>query len=235
MKPVRILAAVFGAATLALAPAALADPAAMIAKSEKVKLKGRKGEKLTRPGYELAEYTGVFSASTFQGSDSLGIWAKNKTAFDFTITRPGWSAPVTVTCGGGQGRLGLGWITFKRDNLQVTCTFGGSAPANAAFSLALADGSFLQQLAQPQRAAELQYGPVNLRAQTRVLGGLPIGGGGGPVGYLFTRGDAEVGGLQLGGFQPNFYLPPQPSADRDAAAITAMILFLFKDPGRPQR
>lgn len=234
MKPAQILATVLATAILAAAPAALADPAAMIAKSEKVKLKGRKGEKLTRPGYELAEYSGVFSASTFQGSDSLGIWAKTKTAFDFTITRPGWSAPVTVACGGGQGRLGLGWITFKRDNLQVTCTFGGSAPANAAFSLALADGSFLQKLAQPQRAAELQYGSVNLRAETRVLGGLPIGGGG-PVGYLFTKGDEEVGGIQLAGFQPSFYLPPQPSADRDAAAITAMILFLFKDPGRPER
>ncbi|HQP21555.1 MAG TPA: hypothetical protein PLG07_14710, partial [Phenylobacterium sp.] len=112
MKPAQILATVLATAILAAAPAALADPAAMIAKSEKVKLKGRKGEKLTRPGYELAEYSGVFSASTFQGSDSLGIWAKAKTAFDFTITRPGWSAPVTGACGGGQGRLGLGWITF---------------------------------------------------------------------------------------------------------------------------
>ena len=218
---------------LAASPAA-ADPASMIAKSEKVKLKGRKGEKLTRPGYELGEYSGLFSASTFKGSDSLGIWAKDKTAFDFTITRPGWTSPVTVACGGGQGRLGLGWVTFKRDKLQVTCTFGGSAPANAAFSLALGEGSFLQKLAQPQRAAELQYGAVNLRAQTRVLGGLPLGGGG-PVGYLFSKGDDDIGGVQLAGFQPTFYLPPQPSAERDAAAITAMILFLFKDPGRPER
>ena len=56
MKPAQILATVLTTAILAAAPAALADPAAMIAKSEKVKLKGRKGEKLTRPGYELAEY-----------------------------------------------------------------------------------------------------------------------------------------------------------------------------------
>lgn len=234
MKPARALALLLAAASLVLAPAAWADPAAMMAKSEKVKLKGRKGEKLTRPGYDLAEYTGVFSATTFKAGDSLGIWSKDKASFDFTITRPGWAAPVTVTCGGGQGRLGLGWITFKRDNLQLNCAFGGSAPANAAFSLALAEGSFLQQLAQPQRAAELQYGAVNLRAQTRVLGGLPLGGGG-PVGYLFTKGEDEIGGVQLAGFQPTFYLPPQPSAERDAAAITAMILFLFKDPGRPER
>lgn len=233
MTLARRLALALAAGMIAAAPAAWADPAAMIAKSEKVKLKGRKGEKLTRPGYELAEYTGVFSAVTSSSFVSGGIWSKDKMTFDFTITRPGWSAPVTVACGGGQGRLGLGWITFKRDNLQMSCTFGGSAPANAAFSLALADGSFLQKLAQPQRAAELQYGAVNLRAQTRVLGGLPIGGGG-PVGYLFTRGEEEIGGIQLAGFQPSFYLPPQPSAERDAAAITAMILFLFKDPGRPE-
>lgn len=221
------------ALTLAATGVARADPASMIAKSEKLTLKGKKGEKLTRPGYQLGEYTGVFTATNFKGFASGGVWSKDKMTFDFTITRPGWTTPVTVACGGGQGRLGLGWITFKRDNLQLTCTFGGSAPSNAAFSLALGDGSFLQKLAQPQRAAELQYGAVNIRAQTRVLGGIPLGGGG-PVGYLFTKGDDEIGGIQLAGFQPSFYLPPQPGADRDAAAITAMILFLFKDPGRPE-
>lgn len=213
------------------APVAHAAPSPMLGTAEKLTLKGKKGESLFRPGYVLGEYTGA-SGGVAASTRAPGFYSKDKLKADFTVIRPGWSAPVTVTCAGGQSRLGLGWITFKRDTLDYVCEFGGSAPAGAAFALAMTKGGLLKELTQPQRAAELQYGGVTLRAQTKYLGGLPISGGPGATSYVFTRGDQEIGGLQLNAFPPAFYLPPQGSADRDAAAIMSLILFYFRDPGR---
>ncbi|MCI3132626.1 hypothetical protein [Phenylobacterium aquaticum] len=218
------------ALALLAAPAAQAAPSAMLSTAEKLTLKGKKGESLFRPGYVLGEYTGA-SGGVASSTRAAGVYAKDKLKADFTVMRPGWSAPVTVTCSGGQSRLGLGWITFKRDTLDYICEFGGTAPAGATFALAMTKGGFLQEMAQPQRAGELQYGGVTLRAQTKFLGGLPMGGGG-ATSYVFSKGEQEIGGLQLNAFPPAFYLPPQGSADRDAAAILSLILFYFRDPGR---
>ncbi|WP_304177277.1 hypothetical protein [Phenylobacterium aquaticum] len=230
MKRLLKMVCALTALSLLAAPVAQAAPSPMLSTAEKLTLKGKKGESLFRPGYVLGEYTGA-SGGVASSTRTPGIYSKDKLKADFTVTRPGWAAPVTVTCSGGQSRLGLGWITFKRDTLDYVCEFGGSAPQGAAFALAMTKGGFLQELAQPQRAAELRYGAVTLRAQTKVLGGLPIGGGG-ATSYVFIKGEQEIGGLQLNAFPPAFYLPPQGSADRDAAAILSLILFYFRDPGR---
>lgn len=215
------------AATCA-APAALA--ASGIPGTEKVYLEGRKGESLFRPGYAVAEYTGGATVKTFK-AEAVGSYSKDRASANFTVTRPGLAEPITVSCAGGQGRIGLGWITFKRDRLQYVCEFGGGAPSGAGFTLALSEGSFTQRLLQPQRAGELQFGKVSLRAETKLIGGLPLGAGG-PLGYVFTRDGQEVGGIQLNGLRPTFYLPPKGSPDRDAAAVLALILFYFQDPAR---
>lgn len=84
---------------------------------------------------------------------------------------------------------------------------------------------------QPQRAAELVYGRTTLRAETKYISGLPIGGGT-PISYVIFRPDGTpVGGLQTGGLRPQFYLPKTPGPERDAVAVMALTLFAFQDPG----
>lgn len=221
-------------AGLALTACAGAGPAEaasdMTSRTEKVLLEGRKGESLLRPGYAMAEYTGGASGKAFN-AEALGSYSKDRMSANFTVMRPGLSEPITVTCAGGQGRIGLGWITFKRETLNYVCEFGGAAPPGAAFSLALSEGTWKGRLIQPQRAGELQFGETTLRAETRLIGGLPIGGGA-PLGYMFTRDGQEIGGISLNGLRPAFYLPPQGSADRDAAAVLGLILFYFQDPAK---
>lgn len=216
------------AAGLALAvPAQAAAPAG----TEKVKLSGKKGPSLFRPGFQLGEYDG--NATVKSSSSSVtGIFEGNKASVEMTINGPGLG-PVEVACGGGQSRLGLGWITFDRDKLQFLCTLSGpGAGPDATFALAQSKGGgILKNLQQPQRAAELRFGGLNVRARTEQVGGMPIGGGT-PIGYVFSRDGVDVGAVDIGGLQPTAYLPPKGAKDRDAVAVLSLILIFFKDPGR---
>jgi hypothetical protein len=226
------LSTVFAVVALAAAaaPAAAQGVGDLPSRTEKVQLEGRRGESLRRPGYALAEYTGGASAKAFN-AEALGSYSKDRMSANFSVSRPGLAEPITVTCAGGQGRLGLGWIIFKRETLNYVCEFGGAAPQGSAFSLALSEGTLLGRMMQPQRAGELQFGEITLRTETRHISGLPIGAGA-PLGYVFTRDGQAIGGIQLSGLRPAFYLPPQGSPDRDAAAVLGLILFYFQDPAK---
>ncbi|OYW38633.1 MAG: hypothetical protein B7Z42_07695 [Brevundimonas sp. 12-68-7] len=95
--------------------------------------------------------------------------------------------------------------------------------------LALARGSILRRLQQPQRAGFLTWNDVEYRTETRRIGGLPFGGGA-VMGYVISRDGVEVGGVDLNGMRPTFYLPPEGSPDRDAVAVLALSLWAFRDP-----
>nr|QQZ50238.1 hypothetical protein JKL49_00345 [Phenylobacterium glaciei] len=123
---------------------------------------------------------------------ALGMFSSDYAKTNFTITSPRLKAPMTVTCEGGQNRLGMGWIDFKRNDLAYVCNFVGG-PSDASFALVLSDGKFLDKLYQPQRAAEIRYGGVTLRAKTRKMpGSMPLGGGATPS-YVILKDDQEVG------------------------------------------
>lgn len=199
--------------------------------TEKVKLSGKKGPSLFRPGFQLGEYDGAATVKSSKSSVT-GVFEGGKASVEMTVNGPGLG-PVEVVCGGGQSRLGLGWITFDRDKLQFFCTISGpGAGSDASFALAQSRGaSFLKSIQQPQRAAELRFGGLSVRARTEQVGGMPIGGGA-TVGYMFSRDGVDIGGVDLAAMQPTAYLPPKGSKDRDAVAVLALILIFFKDPGR---
>jgi hypothetical protein len=223
------------AAALALAlPAGAAAPITQT--TEKVKLAGKKGPSLFKPGYQLAEYEGYSSVRTTKSS-VLGIFESDKASVELTVNRPGLG-PVAIACGGGQSRLGLGWITFDRDKLQYVCTISGpGAGEDAAFGLAWARGSsFLKSLQQPQRAGELRFGGVSVRVQTEQVGSMPTAGGGAVIGYVFSRDGVDIGAVNLNRMTSiglgTAYLPTKPGPDRDAVAVLSLILMFFQDPGR---
>jgi hypothetical protein len=202
-------------------------------RAERVLLEGRKGPSLFQPGFGVGEYSG-WAKSSGQSVSLGSIFSSDKASTSLQVQRPGM-APVTGDCQGGQGRIGLDWITFQRDSLTYVCTYGGGAPAGAEFDLAQSRGGFFAELTQPQRAGELRYGPITLRAQTRYISGLPFGGGGAHS-YVVTRPDGTpVAGLQTNGLRPVFWLPREAGPERDAAAVLLLTLFNFRDPGRQER
>lgn len=202
-------------------------------RAERLSLEGRKGPSLFQPGFGVGEYTG-WAKSSVQSTNVGGIFSSDKADTSLQVERPGM-APVTGECQGGQGRIGLDWITFQHDSLTYVCTYSGGAPPGAEFDLAQSKGGFFAQLTQPQRAGELRYGPITLRAQTRYISGLPFGGGGAHS-YVVTRPDGTlVAGLQTNGLRPVFWLPREPGPERDAAAVLLLTLFNFRDPGRQDR
>lgn len=223
----RIIAIAAAVGVLTAGAAAAQDPSiAMTERTERLQLEGRRGPSLTRPGYAVGDYVGVSSSR----ATSTRLFGRSDTArAEFTVALPD-GGEVTASCAGGESRLTILWITFDRDPLAYACDYGGAAPAGAAMDLALSRGSFAQRLQQPQRAGEFVWGDVRLRFQTqRVGGGLPWAGGR-VMGYVFTRDGVEIGGVALSGLRPTFYLPPQGSPDRDAAAVLALSLFFFQDP-----
>lgn len=226
MKTVLIALSLAMGLTLAVPAQAAAPPG-----TEKVKLSGKKGPSLFRPGFQLGEYDGNATVKSSKSSVT-GIFEGGKASVEMTVNGPGLG-PVEVACGGGQSRLGLGWITFDRDKLQFFCTLSGpGAGSDATFALASAKGGgLLKNLQQPQRAAELRFGGLSVRARTEQVGGMPIGGGA-TIGYMFSRDGVDIGGVDLAAMQPTAYLPPKGSKDRDAVAVLSLILIFFKDPGR---
>lgn len=230
-----LLALALAAASIAGANAWAADKSGSLASllaatTEKIGLQGRKGPSLFQPGFAVGEYTGSIKAMRRQVS-ATGVYSSDKATASLNVERPGMTA-VTADCKGGQSRLSLGWITLDRDRLSYVCKLAGGAPAGAEFALAEAKGSLAGRMIQPQRAAELAYGAITLRAETRYISGIPLGGGA-PVSYVIFRPDGTpVGGLQLNGLRPVFYLPKARGPERDAVAVMALTLFAFQDPGQ---
>ena len=222
------LAGLAFAAALAAATTVVAQTAPMTERTERIGLEGRRGPSLFRPGFAIGDYTG--SATARSSSSRLPWQSRDMARAEFDLAVPGLGT-VQGDCGGGQSHSRILWITFDREPLSYECQYSGAAPADARLTLALSRGSLLGRLQQPQRAGELVWGDIVLRAETKRIGGLPFGGGR-VMGYVFTRDGVEIGGLYLNGFRPTFYLPPRGSPDRDAAAVLAVSLFAFQDPGR---
>jgi hypothetical protein len=215
------------AALLAAAPVAASAQDASIPmrdRTERIGLAGRRGPSLFRPGFAVGEYTGW--ASLRDNEVRLPWQSRDFTSAEMSIVTPG--GEVTASCGGGQGHREFLGIPFDREPISYDCDYAGSAPADAAMGLARARGSFLARLQQPQRAGFLIWNGVEYRTQTRRIGGLPIGNG--VLGYVISRDGVEVGGVELNGLRPTFYLPPQGSPDRDAVAVFALSLWAFRDP-----
>src|SRR5436190_7900201 len=110
----------------------------LAARAERLPLEGRRGPSLFQPGFGVGEYSGWAKSST-QSSGLPGIFSSARASTGLEVQRPGMT-PVTGQCAGGQGRIGLGWITFQRDALTYVCTYGGAAPAGAEFDLAESKG-----------------------------------------------------------------------------------------------
>ncbi|MET0294242.1 MAG: hypothetical protein ABW042_04440 [Phenylobacterium sp.] len=225
-------------AWMAVAAALVAGPAPaegpLAAPTQKLSLKPHriKGQ-LLGYGYDVGEFTG--EVRTRASSTRAVVFEKDAARTVFTIAWPANPEPVTATCAGGESHMQLGWIQFNTRDLKYVCRFE-NGPPDADFALALSAGSsVLGRLQQPQRAAQLTFGGRVLRAETHhVSGALPIGGGR-TLSYKITREDGtEVAALVRGVLQPTFYLPPEGSPDRDAAAVMALALFFFADPADRQ-
>ncbi|MDO8322051.1 MAG: hypothetical protein Q7T23_03830 [Phenylobacterium sp.] len=184
-------------------------------------------------GYEMGEYSGQVKAVSKQ-TRALGMFSSDYAKTSFTVASPRLTAPMTVSCEGGQNRFGFSWIDFKRNDLAYVCNFAGGPP-DASFALVLSDGKFMEKLHQPQRAAEIRYGGVTLRAKTKKLAGsMPLASTS-SLSYVILKGDQEVGAVSRTTLKGTVYLPVQGSPDRDAAAAMALALFFFNDPGTQSR
>lgn len=224
-------AALAVAACMAATPIAAAPDASipLLQRTEKLTLKGRKGESLFKPGYAVGEYVGGATSKT-RSVDVPGFHASDKMKTDFTVEAPTLSGRVSGACAGGESRSGIGWITFDKDDLRYVCTYeGANVVPGSSLILLLSKGSWKAQLQQPQRAGEFRWGSTVIRAQTKKVGGVPWAGGR-VMGYVFTKDGVEIGALDIAGIVPTFYLPPKGDPDRDAVAVLAISLFFFQDP-----
>lgn len=216
------------AALLVGTPALAAPEPTFGVPTEKLSLKPHRVKGLLLGyGYTVGEYTGEVRSRA--SSVRSPIFNSGSAKTSFTISSPRLPQPVTVNCAGGQSSFNIAGIDFKTQDLKYLCTFEGG-PKDASFALALSQAGMGSTLYQPQRAAQLTWGGVTVRAITRkVAGALPLGGGR-VMSYRLIQGDRDVGGLVRGVMQPTFYLPKGPPAERDAAAVMALALFFFQDP-----
>jgi hypothetical protein len=179
-------------------------------------------------GYDLAEFSGEVRTRA-SSARAVGIFSSDSAKTEFTVASPHRSEPMTAACAGGQSRTAFAWIEFQREDLAYVCEFAGGPP-DASFALALSKGGLAARLYQPQRAAEMTWNGATLRARTaRIPGSVPFGSGG-VLSYVVTRDGEEIAGLVRGALKPTFYLPPEGSSDREAAAVLLLALYTFADP-----
>lgn len=223
----RLVVVALAAVTLAAPIASAAQDASvpMRDRTERIGLSGRRGPSLFRPGFAVGEYTGW--ASLRNNAVRLPWQSSDFASAELSIMTS--AGEVTASCGGGQGHRNILGITFDREPLSYDCDFAGAAPPNSGMGLALARGSIPRRIQQPQRAGLLVWRGVEYRTETRRIGGLPFGGGR-VMGYVISRDGVEIGGVDLNGMRPTFYLPPAGSPDRDAVAVFALCLWAFRDP-----
>lgn len=229
MRPFAFVATLLLLLTPAL-PAA-AQEAPMTERTERIGLEGRRGPRLTQPGFAVGEYTGHVAA---RGSSVRLPWAsRDQAAADVNLGSPGLGQLV-ANCDGGQSHRNILGIQFDTEDLAYVCRYEGG-PTDAAMSLVLSRpgglGGLMRRMQQPQRVAEMTWNGTVYRAETRRLGGLPIGGGA-VMGYVIRRDGREVGGLDMNSLRPTFYLPPAGDPDRDPVAVFALSLWAFPDPAR---
>jgi len=228
IKRSRSAALLCAALALAVAAPALSQSAAP---TEKLTLKGKRGPKLLRPGYEVGEFTGSASARAMARK---GLGSLDKVRADFDITTPEMAQPIVADCAGGQSRFTL-VLTWDREDLSYNCNYGGSAPPDARLEVAVARGkSILARLQGNQRAGELHWKGQVIKFETAQMKGLPLSAGK-PATYVFTKNGVEVGRLDIvsgmGLSPPAFYLPPKGAPEREAVAVAALSLYFFPDPG----
>ena len=193
-------------------------------RTEQLRLEGRRGPSLFRPGFGVGEYTGV-SASRASSTRAFGIHESDSSHVSFSVAAPSLGE-LTGECGGGQSETRFAWITFDRDPLAYNCTYSNGAT----LGMVAVRGSWRARISQPQRAGEFTWNGTTYRFQTQRIGGLGFSLTGGAMGYVISRDGVEIGGLDLNGMRPSFYLPPAGSPDRDAVAVWALSLFFFRDP-----
>lgn len=222
----RIMVAALAAGLLAAGPLAAQDGGDLRERTEQLRLEGRRGPSLLRPGFGVGEYTGVASAR-HSSTDVFGVHEGARAHVEFTASAPAMGE-ISAACAGGESLTQLLWITFDRDPLAYNCTYSNGGR----LSMAASRGGWRARLAQPQRAGEFSWNGVTYRFQTQRIGGLGFSLTGGAMGYALSRDGVDIAGLDLNGMRPSFYLPPAGSPDRDAAAVWALSLFFFADPAR---
>ena len=86
--------------------------------TEVLKLEGRKGSSLFRPGYAVGEYTGEAKA-TKSHSQGVGLFTSDKFNTNFSINAPSLGAGVTAECGGGPGKIALMELVAKEGSISA--------------------------------------------------------------------------------------------------------------------
>ncbi len=158
-RPVSIVAAAAFALALACQPTGAEAQAGPIAEStQKLSLKPHRIKgKLLGYGYSVGEFTGEMRGQA--SSKRLQVYESDGSKTVFTFASPARPEPITVSCAGGESHMQLGWIQFNTHDVSYLCRFE-NGPPDAAFELALGEGSVMQRLQQPQRAAHHLAGRV---------------------------------------------------------------------------
>jgi hypothetical protein len=223
-------AAFLGVLALTLAASAV-DAQQPPAPTERLTLKGKRGPKLLRPGYQLGEFTGS-SAVVAKNVKFFGNKDSGKANFD--VTTPDMAQPVVVDCAGGASEFKL-VITWDRDPVSYNCNFGGGAPPNARLEMAFARGNgILAKLQGNNRAGEIHWKDQVIQFETAAMKGLPLSAGK-PAAYVFKKDGMQVGRMDvasmLGVTPPTFELPVKGAPEREAVAMAMLALYFFPDPG----
>ena len=239
MKSIRTAHVTAAIVVLAMsATVALAAPATApwLNTTEKLHVEKTGGGKLGKANYALGEFTGTGGLTmTTQSSTSLldSTFRSVKQKYDtkFTVVLPGQTEPVAVACTGGQASSDFKWVTFKRSKLAYSCDYvGGGVPSGTRFDLVLSEPGLMKSLEQPQRAGEFTFGKVVLKAETRQVDTQMIASPG-VLGYVFSRDGVDMAGISLVGWKKTIYLPKSGDPNRTAAALLALSLYYFNDPG----
>lgn len=182
--------------------------------------------------YTLADLAGEFTRIESRWAVADPLYAQNRGQSSFTLSGPGFDAPVAAACEMRRASVTVGVVTFDPDKMTYHCNLaGGSGSPLLVLGEPKPDNLRARVLARAERRGEAMFAGITLGvrsvhgyAGSRVQAPMPVG-------YVLELDGRAVGAVELTDVDPAVYLPTVDSPGiRNAVIVTALALAVLRDP-----
>ena len=200
------------------------------ARVERVSAEGFGG--LNEGSYTLGEHAGEFRRIESRWAIADPLLAQNRGRSSFTLSGPGFDAPVAASCEMSRTSVTVGVVTFDPDKMTYQCTLEGGGELPLLVLGQPKPANFRERmLARAARRGESTFDGITLAIRSvhnydgsRLQAPMPVG-------YLLEVDGRVVGGVELTDVDPAVYFPTdEPAAVRSAVMVTALALAVLRDP-----
>jgi hypothetical protein len=180
-----------------------------------------------RGSYAAGLHTGSFSRSATKLS-FFDLYTARDGGAKFSLTGPEFTRGVDAACKMRERSITIDIVEFKPAAMAFGCDFSSGGTRMAAMLEVQESRPGLTNKQERRGEIMVDGAVLKIRSVHEIAGSiLPVPA---PIGYVFERKGATVGGVQLNGAPVMFEATGADGADRKAILLAAVALSVFWDP-----